>query len=437
MMPTIAIIGRPNVGKSTLFNRLIERRQALVDATPGVTRDRIYGTVEWAGTAFRAIDTGGLDLAGTSLARAIRSQTDRAIAEADLFLVLFDAREGLTPLDEEIVTLLRRANRPTLYVLNKVDTARQEAATAEFAPLGARELYCISAEHGRRIDEVLDAIVGAIDFSPSPLPSPQEGEGKALRIAIIGRPNVGKSTLVNYFAGQPRVVAHERPGTTRDAIDVAVTLGDRSYVFVDTAGIRRRARTDTRVEKFSIVKALQAMEQANAVILLIDAVEGLTHQDRQLAQEIVERYQPVVIGANKWDAVPKRKGKTHEAELQEALRAFGRIPLCPMSARTGFHCRQLLTAARHLVAAGARRLKTAELNQVLTEVQARHHLPSYRSQPVRIYYGTQVGTAPTTIVCFANYPATIPTAYQRYLRKALEEAFGAPGMPIRLRFRKR
>lgn len=456
MRPLVAILGRPNVGKSTFFNRLIGRRQALVDEMSGVTRDRIYGEAEWAGHVFRLVDTGGIDCAHSSLSEAIRAQSLQAVAEANLLLCLFDARDGLTPLDEEIIAILRRADRRVIYVVNKVDTERQMDTLAEFTKLGKKQVYPISAEHGRRLDDLLDAIVETL-CRRSPLSagsmvevSPRLHGGVArrrdtvqdiadgsLRVAIIGRPNVGKSSLVNRLAGAPRVVAHELPGTTRDAIDIAVRHGEHAYIFVDTAGIRRRARTEERVEKFSVIKALQTMERADIVVLLADATEGLTHQDRQLAARIVDAFRPLLIVMNKWDLIPKRKAEALLESARFSLRELQRVPMLAISVLTGSGCQRLFPAIQVLAKARISRLKTAALNRVLGELQERHHLPSYRSQPLRLYYATQVGVRPPSFIIFANYPTAIPTSYRRYLLKAFEEALGAPGLPIRLTFRKR
>ncbi|MBI2345879.1 MAG: ribosome biogenesis GTPase Der [Deltaproteobacteria bacterium] len=367
-----------------------------------------------------------------------------------------------------------------------MDTARQEDLLAEFARLGSASIVPISAEHGRRIDELLDAILAALARRPGgvggegyperaasmgmtpprvrlsaaearkPPPrfmadpptivggeptrpeslDPHQGVAP-LRIAIIGRPNVGKSTLVNRLAGAPRVVAHELPGTTRDAIDVAIIAGRNRYLLVDTAGIRRKSKSLGRVEKFSIIKALQAMERADVAIIVMDASEGCTHQDRQLVAEVARAYRPALIALNKWDLVPRARWTAQVAATREVLGELNRLPIQPIAASTGRDCARLLPLVRRLAAASSRRFQTAALNRLLVEAQRRHHLPSYRTQPVRCYYATQVGVAPPTFTIFANYPDAIPESYQRYLRKAIEVAIGAPGLPIRLRFLRR
>ncbi|MBI4367192.1 MAG: ribosome biogenesis GTPase Der [Deltaproteobacteria bacterium] len=420
------------MGKSTLFNRLIGRRRALVDKTPGVTRDRLYGEVAWAGKTFRAIDTGGLDGGSASLSKAIRAQTLAAVAEADCLVCCLDAQDGLTPLDEEIVAVARKADRPLLFAINKVDTERQLDDVRAFAKLGGA-CFPISAEHGRRLDDLLDAVVAIVKALPAS--ERAELDETRLSVAVLGRPNVGKSSLVNRLAEAPRVIAHELPGTTRDTVDVALTIDGASYLLIDTAGIRRRAKTERGVETLSVVTALKAAERAQTLLVVIDAEEGMTHQDRQLIAQLVELGRPLLIAANKWDRIPKREATKRRQAMRASLGEWRDLPIVPISARTGFQCDALMPSLRALKEAARRRISTAELNRVLEAVQQRHHLPSRGPTPMRLYYAAQVAVNPPTFSIFTGRPDAIPTAYHRYLRKAFAKALGHPGVPMRLRFR--
>lgn len=480
--PRVAIIGRPNVGKSTLFNRLVGRRQALVHDQPGVTRDRLYADVDWESLAFTLIDTGGMVQGGSALDSAVTAQSLTAVEEADLVLCVLDGREGLSTLDHDVIQNLRKANVPTLYVLNKVDhEERVDDAIAQVAEAGVAPLYPISAEHGRQIDTLLDAIrerlsgaaatqaaeraaavvrsaatelsdedrddddatestnAAAFDENDETATVPIISAITHLRVAIIGRPNAGKSTLVNYLAGAERVVASEIPGTTRDVIDVDIVTHDRTLTLLDTAGIRRRARVSSAVEIFSVMKALQTMERADVVVMLCDAIEGISHQDRALLTQSLERGRPTILFLNKWDLV--NAAQTHKINVAEAMRETlgeaGRVPILCGSAKTGDGMVRLQETMWRYGTAAHQRFSTSALNRVVEKLMDAHHIPSFRGHHVKISYATQVNTAPPTVVAFTNFPQGIPESYQRYMRKALEEKFGAPGLPIRLSFRKK
>ncbi|MBI4238182.1 MAG: ribosome biogenesis GTPase Der [Deltaproteobacteria bacterium] len=431
--PLLAIVGRPNVGKSTLFNRLVGRRQALVHDEPGVTRDRLYGTCEWCGHEWLVVDTGGIVTGGDSLADRVTEQSLHAVAEADAILCLFDGREGPVPLDETVVALVRKSAVPVFYIVNKLEAG--EEGLHDFARFGVQPLQAISAEHGRGVDDLLDAIIAHV---PAPV-DPTTPDASVLQIAIIGRPNAGKSTLVNTLCGEARVVAHEQPGTTRDVIDVAIERNGARYTLLDTAGIRRKNRTDAALEIYSVMKSLRSMERANVIVIMTDVTEGLTHQDRSLVATAHASGRPTLVVLNKWD-LARPRGIERETALEaahEVLGELGRVPVLLLSAKVGDGTEALWLAIQHYGAAAQRRLTTSTVNQLIEEAQRNHHLPSYRDHHVKLYYGTQIGVAPPRLALFTNFPEGIPEAYQRYLLKHFETAFDAPGLPIRLQFRKK
>jgi GTPase len=437
MLPIVAIIGRPNVGKSTLFNRIVGRRQAVVHNQPGVTRDRLYGTSEWDGRPFRVVDTGGMLMGEDVLSTQVTEQSAQAIAEADVVIAVFDGREGLTTLDREIGIVLRQADCAVIYAVNKCDT---EESLEDFYQLGVDSLTGISAEHGRNVDALLSALVRVL-----PEEMTQAHDASIPRVALLGRPNVGKSTLINTLAQEERVVAHDMPGTTRDVIDVEIARGDERAIFLDTAGIRRKARSHGAVEKFSIIKSLRAIESANVVLLLIDATEGMTHQDRGLAAEAFSQGRPVVIAINKWDLVRGGAGGDEISQSQNAyiegvrtvLGAMRRLPVVVISATQRRGIGRLWSLLHRGLKATQRRLTTSELNRLMTRIQQSHHIPVFRGHNVKLYYGTQTRTAPPGFVFFTNFPQAIPEGYRRFLHKHLEQALGVEGMPIYISFRKK
>jgi len=459
MQKILAIVGRPNVGKSTLFNRLVGRRQALVDDTPGVTRDRLYGTCDWVGHEWIVVDTGGMMPPNEGiLADLITAQSQAAIDEADGVICVFDARAGLTMLDRAMVDVVRKATVPVFYAVNKCD---DDEIIDDFFALGVTPLFPISAEHGRHVDALLDAVVAQV---PSQIPKSDveddedlaemeaveidDGEtdralverkpdiDRPFRVAIFGRPNVGKSTLVNTLLGETRVVAHDMPGTTRDVIDVEVTRGEQTLVLLDTAGIRRKARTSEALEKFAIIKSLRSVERADVVVCVLDAAEGATHQDRSLVAEAVARGRPTIILMNKWDLI-RDKFDERIAGTRVVLGEAGHLPILCGSAQHGQGMDQLWRTIFDYARGSSRRLSTSALNTVLEHAQKNHHLPSFRGHFVKIYYATQIATKPPRIAMFTNFPQAIPGSYNRYLLHAFEEAFGLPGLPIKLQFRRK
>ncbi|OGQ48626.1 MAG: ribosome biogenesis GTPase Der [Deltaproteobacteria bacterium RIFCSPLOWO2_02_FULL_46_8] len=431
--PVIAIIGRPNVGKSRLFNRLTGKYQALVDNQPGVTRDRHYGLVEWRGATFMAIDTGGLiPGAEEPLNKKVWEQAFEAIKEADFLICLFSVQEGLNPVDEALVKELRKAGKPIFFVVNKVDRTTHESDVFEFNKVGARPLFPVSAEHGRGISDLLEAIYEKLPKEEKPPEFPEE----AMRLAIIGRPNVGKSTLINQMLGQERVVVHDEAGTTRDAIDILVEREGKQFVVVDTAGIKKKSATRTRLEKFSVIQSLRAIDDSQCVCLLLDATQGITHQDLQLAHTIWEQKKGLLILVNKWDLMKGNKEKYLE-DLRPQLRELHEIPVMCISAKTGKQCEEIWNSISAIYEAMQKRLSTPKLNQWLKKVAQSHPLPLYKGKTVKLYYAAQVGISPPHIVLFSNLPQGVPETYRRYLIHQLQDELDIKGIPIHLTFRRR
>src|SRR5262245_24032107 len=432
--PIIAIVGRPNVGKSSLFNRLVERRRALVRDVPGVTRDRLYGQVAFERWQATVVDTGGLDPSSTApLVEGVRRQVLAAVDEADLVLLVVDARDGLTALDDEIARLLRRTGRPVVLTANKVETAGQQPALADFYRLGFGEPLAVSAEHGRGVAEMLEVLR---ERCPSPTATSAPG-AEPVAIAVIGRPNVGKSSLVNAMVGGERVLVDAQPGTTRDAVDTAIVHGGRPYVLVDTAGIRRKGRVSEALEKLAVVMALKSLERCHVAVLLPDASEGLTAQDTHIAGYAHEAGRAIVIAVNKWDLVPP--GMVRRAEVVEQIRArlpfLDYAPVCFTSAARGEGLGDLFDAIDTVAAAARRRVAAREATQVLLDALERRPV-SLGGTPLTLQSAAQVGVAPPLFAVRVNKPREIHFSYERYLLNALRHAFGFPGSPIRLSFRK-
>jgi GTP-binding protein len=435
-LPTIAVVGRPNVGKSTLFNRLVGNRKAIVRDTPGVTRDRIRGTCRFGGWRAAVIDTGGLDpTAGESLTAQVRQQVLAAIAEADLLLFVVDAREGITALDDEVARLLRRVPKPVLLVANKVDTAGREQELADVHRLGMGSVFAVSAEHGRGVSELLEAISALL---PGPRETAEEDETPAVRVAVVGRPNVGKSSLVNAIAGEERVVVHAQPGTTRDAVDTQVTVNGRSYVLVDTAGLRRKGRTVEALDKLAAVMARRSLERSDLALVTLDAGEGVTTQDARIAGYAETAGRAVVLVVNKWDLVESAdRAPDLVRALRERLPFLSYAPVVFTSAQLGTGLDQLFQTIDHVAAEYAKEIPTAELNRVLTAAFARRPPGGVRGKTLRLFYATQIGTRPPTFLLFVNDPGALHFSYERYLVNALRDAFGFAGCALRLRLRRR
>ena len=435
--PIVAIVGRPNVGKSTLFNRLVGERLAITHEVPGTTRDRLYAEAEWGGVSFILVDTAGLELrtpnSDGDLMAQVRAQAQVAIAEADVILFLVDVKDGLTAGDEEVAQVLRRTAKPVLLAVNKAESQARREEAVEFYALGLGELYPISALHGTGTGDLLDQVVSAFPVEE------EEEEPEAIKIAIVGRPNVGKSSLLNKILGQERSIVHDVPGTTRDAIDTQLEWEGEPLVLIDTAGIRRKGRIQRGVEKYSALRALRAIDRADVVLLLLDAVEGATAQDAHIAGYILEEAKSVVVVVNKWDLVEKDTYtmQIYTQHLFTVLRFLDYVPMLFISALTGQRVDQVLPTALRVQDARLIRVPTAELNRILQDAVARHSPPSKAGKRLKFYYATQVAVDPPTFVFFVNDPRLVHFSYERYLENQLREHYGFLGTPLRLSFRKR
>lgn len=423
--PRVAVLGRQNVGKSTLVNRLLGRREAIAHELPGVTRDRVEARVQADGRSFVVVDTGGFVRRPRGLEEAVVHQAERAAADADLSLLVVDATTGITDDDEALAARLRRSGRPVLVVANKVDSERQEPLAAEFYGLGLGEPIPVSALHGRGVGELMDRILDLIPVEGQPEEQPEP------RFCLLGRPNVGKSSLFNRLLGQDRTIVHEEPGTTRDAVDSVVEVGGRVLRFVDTAGLRRVVKA-RGVEYYGVLRSLRALERSHVALLVVDASEGLTREDRRIAVQVMEAGRGLVVALNKWDLVPKGERDERFRALSQAAAPFPGTPVLRTSALTAMGVHRLIPALLRVQEAWSRRVPTAAVNRVLEQATASH--PPPRSAG-RILYGTQVAAGPPTFVLFgAREPGP---AYRRYLEHALREAFGFDGVPLRLVFRPR
>lgn len=435
---TVAIIGRPNVGKSTLFNRLVGRRLAIVDDTPGVTRDRREGEARLGDLRFTVIDTAGLEeAAGETLEARMLAHTERAVEAADVALLLIDARVGLTPLDEHFADWLRRHGTPAVLVANKCEGSGGEAGLLEAYALGLGDPLAVSAEHALGMDDLYDALA---PYGEDAAAEPREGEDgdTALQLAVVGRPNVGKSTLVNRLLGEDRMLTGPEPGITRDAISVSWSFRGRRVRLVDTAGLRRKSRIAGRLEGLSVGDSLHAIRFAHVAVLVLDARAGLEKQDLAIARRVIEEGRGLVIALNKWDLAGDRKRVRRDLaeRLERSLPQVRGIPVVVCSALTGRGVDKLLPAVLDLHELWNRRVATGPLNRWLGEVVGSHPPPVSRGRRIRLRYATQAKTRPPTFVLFASRPEGLPDSYLRYLTNSLREAFGLPGVPIRMHLRK-
>lgn len=452
--PVVALVGRPNVGKSTLFNRLAEERLAVVDAIPGTTRDRLVAEAEWAGHVFDIVDTGGIDptaaagrgreplsVGSADFIEQIRAQAEIAIRDADAILFVTDAESGVTPADHEVARILRRSQRtrdgqphpPVILVVNKAESAARRQETYQFYELGLGEPYAISALHGTGTGDMLDALVETFTESG------EEDEDESVKIAIVGKPNVGKSSLLNRLLGEERAIVSEIPGTTRDAIDTYLTYEDLPVTLIDTAGIRRRGKIEPGVEKYSVLRSMRAIERASVALLLVDATEGVTAQDQHIAGYILEAWKSVVVLVNKWDLIEKDSYTMNEftRTIRQELNFLDYVPLLFISAKTGQRVDQVLPLALRVHEERLVRLSTAQLNRVLRQAQDQHPPPSRAGRHLKIYYGAQVRSDPPTFLLHVNDPKLAHFTYRRYLENRLREAHGFLGTPIRIVLRPR
>ena len=470
-LPLVAIVGRPNVGKSTLFNRVLRQRKAIVESLPGVTRDRLYATAAWAGRSFAVVDTGGLDWDGeTRIQTLTTKQAEVAIAEADVIVFVVDTTVGITPGDEAVAEVLRRSRKPLLIAANKVDDLRQEAQATDFYRLGLpAEVIPVSAFHGTGAGDLLDAIVAnfpaeagktgaeragktgaeragkagagkAKNAGVGPLDEPDGEEAtppRPIRVAVVGRPNVGKSSLVNAFLGQERVIVADEPGTTRDAIDVPFRRDGTDYVLVDTAGLRKKARVKEVVERYSIIRTLRAVSRSDVVLLLVDATQPLTEQDKRVAGHATEAGRALVLVVNKWDLVPKddKTYLTYEADLRRELHYADWAPIVFASAKTGHNLGRLLETVATVTRSYRRRVPTPEVNRVFRDAVGMNPPPAEGRRRLRLSYITQAAASPPTFVFFVNTPELVTPSYRRYLEGRARQAWDFEGTPIRLSFR--
>jgi GTP-binding protein len=436
-VPTVAIIGRPNVGKSTLFNRIIGRRLAIVDAQPGVTRDRHFAPAEWNGRRFWLVDTGGLVPGSTDpMNRAIRAQVEQAVADSDVLLFVVDIEAGIHPMDLEIAQYLRRAKRPVLLVVNKADKLPDENGQLAFYELGLGEPFPVSAAVGKNSGDLLDKMVAMLP----PLGDAERGAGGEIHVAVVGRPNVGKSSLVNRLLGEERHIVADEPGTTRDAIDTAFEYRGRRLVFIDTAGLRKRSKVEEDLEFYSTLRTSRAMERAEVCLLVVDAKDGMHAQDLRIANDAWERGAGVLIAVNKWDLIEEKETNTAiagERAIKERAPFLEFIPFYYVSAKTGQRVTKLLDAIITVAEAREKRVPTAEVNRVLDELLARQQPPQPVGESVRLFYATQVGTAPPRFAVVANRPEAIPESYTRYLHNGFREAWEFTGAPLTIKFRRK
>jgi GTP-binding protein len=430
--PVIALVGRPNVGKSTLFNRLVGRRRSLVHDVPGVTRDRLYGTTVFERWQATVVDTGGFDPSSQSdLIAAVRGQVMMAIEEADLLVFVVDGRAGMTALDLEIARILRRSQHPVLLAVNKVDGAGQETASADFYRLGFAAVQQVSAEHGRGVAELLET---ARSLAPEPV---VETSPEGTRVAIIGRPNVGKSSLVNAVLGEERVLVHEAPGTTRDAVDTPLTFRDRRYLLIDTAGIRRKGRVTEVLEKLAVVMALKSLERCDVAVLVMDASEGVTSQDAHIAGYAHDAGRAIVLAVNKWDLVPSGLiGKAEvTAQIHERLPFLDYAPICFTSAVTKLGLRDLFDTVDLVAAEARKRLQPGELITIFRQAMERRPASS-GGVPIRVHSVQQVAVSPPTFAVKVNAAGKLHFSYERYLINSIRHAASFTGSPIRLLVRR-
>jgi GTPase len=433
--PTVAIIGRPNVGKSTLFNRLIGRREAIVDARPGVTRDRNFAAADWNGRRFWLVDTGGLvPGAADALNRAIRAQVEAAVMESDVLLFVVDVEQGVYPADLEIAQYLRGVDRPVLLVANKADRLPEDQRHLAFYELGLGDPFPVSASIGKSTGDLLDRIVEML-----PEREGEQVEG-AVQVAIVGRPNVGKSSLLNRLLGRDRMVVADEPGTTRDSVDTPVEHEGRRLVFIDTAGLRKRSKVQDDVEFYATLRTSRAIERADVCVLVVDALDGLHAQDLRIIGDAWERGAGVIVAVNKWDLIEEKDTNTAvrgERELVAKAPFLRFIPFLYVSAKTGQRVSKLFDLILTVAEERTKRVPTAEVNRVLESLVSRQQPPQPVGESVRLFYASQIGTAPPRFAIIANRPDAIPESYARYLVNGFREAWAFTGAPVNVKFRRK
>lgn len=435
MSYTVAITGRPNVGKSTFFNRLLEQRKAIVDDVSGVTRDRQYGIAEWVGKTFNVIDTGGF-VAGSSdvFEKEIRKQVHTAVEEANAIIFMVDVTTGITSLDEEMANVLRRTTKPVYLVVNKVDNHKRQLEAAEFYSLGFEKIFFLSSVSGTGTGEVLDELVGDM-----PKDSPEILESTVPKFAIIGQPNVGKSSLLNALVGQERTIVSDIAGTTRDSIHTTYNLFNKEFILIDTAGIRRKNKVNEDLEFYSVIRAIGAVDEADVCILLIDAVNGITAQDLSIFSLAEKKGKGIVVLINKWDVVEKETNtaRDYEALLKRKLAPFSDVPIIFISATEKLRIFQAMETALKVYESRCQKISTSKLNEVMQKAMETYRAPVVRGHAVKIKFVTQLPTMVPSFAFFCNYPDDIKTPYKNYLENKLREHFDFTGVPIRIFFRKK
>jgi GTP-binding protein len=427
--PVVAIVGRPNVGKSTLFNRIIRSRTAIVEGRPGVTRDRIYGEAEWLSQYFTLVDTGGIDWDEDIISTEVRTQAMVAVEQADVIIFVVDGRSGVTATDEEIAEILRRQQKPVVLCVSKVEDAQESwAIAADFYGLSLGEPILVSAEHGRNVGDLLDRVV---EHFPE---GADTEEDDSLKIALVGRPNVGKSSLVNRILGEQRVIVTDIPGTTRDAVDTKLTYGDQEITLIDTAGLRRRSRISENVEYYSVMRTLGAVDRSDVTVVMIDGVEGLTEQDKRIAGYAHEKGRGIILAVNKWDLVAKETNtmRDYELAIYEGLPFLRYAPIVFISALTGQRVHRLLDMANTVNEARNMRIPTGRFNQILQDAVAMNQPPSDKGVPLKIYYGSQVQVKPPVFVLHVNRKDLLHFSYERYLENRIRQEYEFIGTPIML-----
>jgi len=431
--PVVAIVGRPNTGKSTLLNRIVKRPVAITEDLPGTTRDRNMADVTWEGVEFTLVDTGGLEIEPRStIARGVKAQVETAINEADVIVDVVDAIDGVTPVDSEIADILRRANKPVLLAANKADNNRLETEALEFWELGLGEPLAISAHHSRGIAELLDKIIELLPSHP-----PAEIKPESIKVAIVGRPNVGKSMLLNTLIGDERAIVDDAPGTTRDAIDTPFDFNGQSMLLIDTAGIRRRGKVERGVEQYSVVRTFRAIDRADIVLLVLDATEMVTSQDTHIAGYIQEAYKGIILIVNKWDLIEEKDIAGWNKTVKNEFKFASYAPILYTSAKSGQGVDRIMPQVSQIYRERLKRLSTATVNNVIQEAVTAHNRPTSQGKQLKIFYATQAEANPPTFVFFTNDARLVHFSYQRFLENRLRQAFGFAGTPLRLIFKTR
>lgn len=434
--PVVAVVGRPNVGKSTLFNKLLGQRLSIVDDTPGVTRDRIYGEAEWLGHKFLLVDTGGIEpKTNDVILSKMRSQAELAIQTASVIIFVTDLKSGITAADKEVASMLQKSNKPIVLCVNKCDSVgKTPMEFYEFYNLGLGDPIAVSSVHGHGTGDLLDAV-----FEHLPQEDFEDDDDSIINVAVIGKPNAGKSSLINKISGEERAIVSDIAGTTRDAIDTLVTVDSVKYNFIDTAGLRRQSRVEDDIEKYSVIRAKMAVERSDVCVIMIDAVEGFTEQDSKVAGLALEQGKAAIIAVNKWDAVEKT-GQTMDAMRKQLMKDFSFMTYAPIifiSAKTGQRIDRLFELIKYVHSQNTMRISTGMLNDILADATARVQPPTDKGKRLKIYYMTQASTKPPTFVCFCNRKDLFHFSYQRYLENQIRSTFGLEGTPIRFVIRER